>query len=41
MLVLENCKFVVVVFHDGVEDDDEAIVIDEEQVVANAFQNSK
>ena len=41
MFVLENSELVIVVFHDGVEDDDEAIEVDEEQVVANAFQNSK
>ena len=41
MFVLEDSEFVIIVFHDGVEDDDEAIVIYEEQVVANAFQNSK
>ena len=41
MFVLEDSELVIIVFHDGVEDDDEAVEVDEEQVVANAFQNSK
>ena len=41
MLVLENCELVVVVFHDGVESDDEPVGIDIEQVESNSLQNSK
>jgi len=41
MFVFENSEFVIVLFHDGVENDDEAVEVDEEQVVANNFQNSK
>ena len=39
-LVLENCELAVVVLHDGVKGDDEAIEVDQHHVESNTLQNS-
>ena len=39
-LVLENCELAVIVLHDGVKGDDEAIEVDQHHVESNTLQNS-